>query len=394
MERDANCSSFHVIEPAQEQRKISLPLLWLASEIRPAIRMITKQMFAVFLVLASLAFPLCAEKMDDYVAAQMGQRRIPGVALAIIHDGKTIKAQGYGMANLELSVPVTMATVFEIGSLTKQFTAACIMLLVQEDKLRLDDSIGRFLDVPESWKMITVRHLLAHTSGIKTYTDLPGFEVLRHLKPQEFIEKISAFPLAFAPGEAFAYCNSGYNLLGFIIEKVSGQSYWDYLSARILIPLGMTSTRSRDQKAIIAHRAAGYEIGKEKLVNRDSDLTEVFSAGAMVSTVSDLVNWDAALDSEALLRRSSREQMWTPFKLNSGKPSLYGFGWRVDEYNARKNIGHGGSTSGFSASLQRFPEQKVTLIVLCNSGEHNVATILARGLADLYFARPGPAHRP
>jgi CubicO group peptidase (beta-lactamase class C family) len=325
--------------------------------------------------------------VDDYLTAQIERHHIPGLSLAVVRDGNTIKAQGYGLASLEVRVAVTPETVFEIGSLTKQFTAACVLMLVEEGKLALDDSISKYLEVPELWKAITVRHLLTHTSGIKTYTTLTGFEASRHLTAKEFIDQLAAHPLASAPGETFAYCNSGYNLLGFIIEKVSGESYWNFLSARILKPLGMTSTQSRDQKTIILNRAAGYEKEKETLINRDPGLTDVFSAGAIVSTVLDLVKWNAALDSDKLLKLASRDQMWTPFKLNGGKKSSYGFGWRVDDSKGRKNIGHSGSTSGFSASLQRFPDDKLTLIVLCNSGEPNIATTLARGIAEIYFER-------
>jgi len=342
----------------------------------------------LILFLASLAMPALADKVDDYLAAEMQGRHLPGLALAVIRNGKTIKTKAYGLANLELGVRATPETVFEIGSLTKQFTAACVMMLVDEKKLGLDDPIGKHFDVPESWKPITVRHLLTHTSGIKNYTGLPGFEFSRQLKAKDFIGKLSEHPLASHPGSAFAYCNSGYNLLGFIIEKVTGESYWQFLSRRILRPLGMTSARSRDQKAIILNRASGYEKEREQLFNRDSDLTDVFSAGALVSTVLDLAKWNAALDSDKLLNRSTREQLWTPFKLNNGQLSTYGFGWRVDDYKGKKNIGHSGSTAGFSASLQRFPDDKLAIIVLCNSGEQNIATILARGVADVYFSKP------
>jgi len=338
------------------------------------------------LVLVTLVWPLRADPVDEYLEGQMRQHELPGLALGVVRDAKTVKLQGYGLANLEWRIPATPETVFEIGSLTKQFTAACIMMLVEEGKIDLDESLGKYLEVPEAWKAITIRHLLSHTSGIKTYNNLPGFEASRHLSAPEFITKISAFPLAFPPGETFAYCNTGYNLLGFVIEKVSGQSYWEFLSARIFKPLGMNSTRSREQKTIIANRAVGYEKESNHLVNRDPELTDVFSAGAIVSTVPDLIKWNAVLDSTNLLKFSSRQQMWTAFKLNSGKLSSYGFGWRVEDSKGRKNIGHSGSTSGFSASLQRFPNDKLTVIILCNSGEQNIATILARGIADLYFS--------
>jgi D-alanyl-D-alanine carboxypeptidase len=342
----------------------------------------------LFLAWLALPLPSPADKVDDYLAAEMQGRNIPGLAMAVIRNGKTIKTKGYGLANVELSVRATPETVFEIGSLTKQFTAVCVMMLVDERKLGLDDPISKHLEVPPSWKPITVRHLLTHTSGIKNYTGLPGFESSRHLKAKEFTDKLSEYPLASPPGSTFAYCNSGYNLLGFIIEKVTGESYWLFLSHRILNPLGMASTRSRDQKSIILNRAAGYEKEKDQLINRDSELTDVFSAGALVSTVLDLAKWNAALDTDKLINRSTRERLWTPFRLTNGQLSSYGFGWRVDDYKGKHNIGHSGSTSGFSASLQRFPDDKLAIIVLCNSGEQNIATTLARGVADAYFSKP------
>src|SRR4051794_30742506 len=149
-----------------------------------------------------------ADNVDEYLAAQMQRRQIPGLALAVIRDGKPIKTRGYGLANLELRVPATPETVFEIGSITKQFTATCVMMLVEEGKVGLDDSIRKYLEAPEAWKAITVRHLLAHSSGIKTYNNLPGFEASRHLQAKEFMEQIAVHPLAFPPGEAFAYCNT------------------------------------------------------------------------------------------------------------------------------------------------------------------------------------------
>jgi len=328
-----------------------------------------------------------ADQVDEFLAAQMQRSQIPGIAVAVITDGQVVKTRGYGVANLEWRVAVTPETVFETGSLTKQFTAVCVMMLVEQGRVRLDDSITKYLEAPAEWRAITVRHLLTHTSGLKNYNGLAGFEASKHLDANAFIQKIAAYPLAFAPGESFAYCNTGYNLLGFIIEKASGQTYWEFLSEHVLRPLGMTQTQSRDQKTIILNRASGYEKEGERLINRDSDLTDVFSAGAMVSTIVDMARWNAAVDSRKLLQAGSWDQIWTAYKLNNGKLSSYGFGWRLEDYKGRKNIGHSGSTSGFSASLQRFPSDKLAVIVLCNSGEQNIATVLARGIADIYLFR-------
>ncbi len=318
----------------------------------------------------------------------MKQHEIPGITLAIIQNGKKIKADGYGFANLEHKVPATKDTVFEIGSVTKQFTAAGIMLLVQDGKLSVDDKISTHLkDTPPFWSKITVRQLLTHTSGIKSYTGLPGFELTEHLTQAQFIEKIGAFPLEFQPGDKWDYCNTAYNLLGFIIENVSGKNYWDFMGERIFGPLGMNSTTNREPSILIPNRADGYEKNKSgKLVNRDYDLTDIFSAGAIVSTVGDMAKWDAALNTGEILSAASKNEMWTATKLNKGATKLYGFAWYVEPLDGHKNIGHSGSTSGFSASFQRFPDDKLSIIVLCNSIESGIATTLAKQIAKMYFA--------
>ena len=191
----------------------------------------------------------------------------------------------------------------------------------------------------------------------------------------------------FPPGEQFSYCNTGYNLLGDIIENVSGGKYWDFLTEKILGPLGMSATTNREPSRILKLRAAGYDLDKTNgLVNRDVDYTDLFSAGEIVSTIGDLMKWDAALDTEKILKNSSKEQMWTSGKLNSGKSIGYGFGWFVAPLNGHKNIGHSGSTSGFSASNQRFPDDGLEIVVLCNSGEEGVANNLAKLVAGIYLA--------
>ncbi len=326
-----------------------------------------------------------ADRVDHYLKTQMKEHRIPGVALKIIRNGKPIKTAAYGLANLELNVPARPETVFEIGSITKQFTAAGILLLAQEGKLSVDDKISNYLkDTPAAWANVTIRHLLTHTSGIKSYTGLDGFQVWRHLTQQQFIQAIGRQPMEFAPGDSWKYCNTGYNLLGHIIENVSATTYWNFMSERIFQPLGMHATTNRLPSLVIPNRAAGYEQTNRVWMNRDSDLTEVFSAGAIASTVGDLAKWNAALDGERLLTAASKAQMWTPVTLNSGTNKTYGFGWNVVTTEGHKNIGHGGSTSGFSASIQRFPDDHLAVIVLTNTDEE-IATILARKIATFFF---------
>jgi CubicO group peptidase (beta-lactamase class C family) len=331
-----------------------------------------------------------ADQVDNYLRSQMQQHRIPGLTLKIVRHGQTIKTAAYGQANLELNVPAKPETVFEIGSITKQFTAAGILLLAQEGKLSVDDRISKHLKgTPAAWANVTIRHLLTHTSGMKNYTTLDGYEVRQHLTQAQFIHLIGQEPMEFQPGDSWKYCNTGFNLLGYIIENVSGQNYWDFLSQRIFQPLGMTATTNRLPSLIIPNRAAGYEQTNRMWINRNYDLTEVFSAGAIVSTVGDLAKWNAALETDRLLNAASKEQMWTPAKLNDGTPQKYGFGWFLDTVEGHKNIGHGGLTAGFSASIQRFPDDGLAVIILTNTDEE-IATILAKKVATFFFRPLAP----
>ncbi len=327
-----------------------------------------------------------ADRVDDLLKGEMSKHQIAGLALTVVKNGRTIKSECYGTANLEWNVPVTKETVFEIGSMTKQFTAACILMLAEEGKLSLDDKISQNLkNTPPAWSNITVRHLLTHTSGIKNYTVLDGFELSKHLTQAQFIEKMGSYPLDFQPGDSWVYCNSGYNLLGFIVENASGKSYWDFLRERIFQPLQMTSSQSRIPGILVPHRAAGYELKDGTHINRDYDLTDLFSAGAIISTITDIAKWNAALDGDKLLKASSKELWWTPAKLNDGKTKGYGFGWVLDPLDGHKNIGHGGATSGFSSTIQRFPDDKLSVIILTNADETGVASKLAKEVAALYF---------
>ncbi|MGA2176808.1 MAG: serine hydrolase domain-containing protein [Verrucomicrobiota bacterium] len=345
-------------------------------------------LLAALMALCSVP-PARADAVDDLVQREMRRHPIPGLALEIIQNGKPVKTSAYGLANLEWQTAVTPDTVFEIGSITKQFTAAGILLLAQEGRLSVDDKISRHLkDTPESWTNITLRHLLTHTSGIKNYTALEGFELTRRLTQAQFIRKIGGYPLDFPPGEKWSYCNSGFNLLGYVIENVSGRNYWAFMRQRIFGPLGMSSTTNRDPRSVIPRRASGYETNRAgQYINRDYDLTDVFSAGEIVSTVGDLAKWNAALDAQKLLAPATEQLMWTPVRLSNGRTHPYGFGWFLDPLQGHENIGHSGSTSGFSASIQRFPKDGLAVIVLTNSDETGVATKVAKDIALIYLGK-------
>lgn len=344
--------------------------------------------FSSVFIIAFLFFTISvrADEIDNYVRAQMAERHTPGAAIAVTRNGQIIKTEGYGLANVELNVPATKETVFEIGSVSKQITAAAIMLLVEDGKINVDEKISKYLpNTPESWGKVTVRNLLNHTSGIKSYSSLSGFELSKRLKRDDFIKALSSYPLEFEPGERYNYSNSGYSLLGFIIESAAQKSYWEFVGERIFKPLGMSKTADRDPQFIVPNRADGYEWENGKLVGRDYDLTDLFSAGAIVSTVGDLAKWDAALRGDTFLKKESKAQIWTPVRFNSGELYPYGFGWNVTEFRGHKLISHSGQTAGFGANISRYVDDNISVIVLTNLGEQGMGTVIARGIAKIYI---------
>jgi CubicO group peptidase (beta-lactamase class C family) len=317
------------------------------------------------------------DQIDDYIQIEMKKRQIPGLALVVIRDGEVIKMKGYGFANLEHDVPVTPDTVFELASVTKQFTAAAVMVLVEESKIRVEDPIGRYLpNSPEHWKDITARHLLTHTAGLPNLEN--GFQALRKGGPRlnytttQLFNAAKSDPMSFAPGERWQYSDVGYFLLGMIIEKVSGQRYRNFLASRFFEPSGMASTSVLDQWVVLKNRAAGYTLRNGQIVNiRRIIQVELPSHYGIFSTVRDLVKWDNALATGKVLKQSSLEQMWTPVKLNSGGSFPYGFGWEMDERRGHRMITHTGITG---TEYTRFPDDKLTVIVLTNLGRHIGAT--------------------
>lgn len=346
----------------------------------------TSVLYAVLCAVLLFVSAARADQVDDYVKAQMSEKHVPGAAIAVVKNGRVVKMQGYGLANVELNVPVTKDTVFEIGSVSKQMTAAAIMLLVEDGKINLDEKISKYLpNTPESWKNVSVRHLLTHTSGIKSYTGLSGFALSERMTRDDFIKKIAAEPLDFPTGERYTYSNSGYSLLGYIIESASGKNYWVFMRERIFAPLGMTATFDRDPQFIVPNRADGYEWANGRLVGRDYELTDLFAAGAIVSTIEDLTRWEAGMAGDKFLKAESKAQMWTPLTFNNGEHFGYGFGWNVTDFRAHKLISHGGQTAGFAANVSRYVNDNTTVIVLTNSGEQGLGGAIARGIAKIYI---------
>ncbi len=333
--------------------------------------------------------------IDSYIETQMRNLHIPGISLAVVRSGRIIKTKGYGLANIEANSAATPKTVYEIGSMTKQFTATAVMMLVEEGKVKLDDKITKYFpDMPQAWNRITVRHLLSHTSGIQNHVAVPGY--LNRFKTnlsfettptrEEILKEFFKLPSEFEPGETWAYDNTGYYLLGFVIEKASGKSYYQFLDERIFKPLGMNATRNTDTRPIVPNRASGYEWVNDKFENRPPLLpTIAFSAGTILSTVEDMAKLDAALYTEKLLKKSSLEQMWTPAEINDGALASfdYGFGWFIDNYHGHRILQHAGGTPGFSSVIYRFTDDKLTIIVLSNHSDRFLDQI-AIDIAGIY----------
>jgi len=349
----------------------------------------------LLIVLLAPVAQICAQdgttsRVDDYMKAEMQRQRIPGASLAVVKDGQIILAKGYGLANVEHQVAVKPETIFQSGSMGKQFTATAVMMLVEDGKLNLSDPITKyFTDAPDAWKNITVRHLLTHTAGT---TDYPrDFDFRRDYTEDELLKRAEAIPMAFQPGDKWSYSNLGYVLLGVLIHKVSGQFYGDFLQEHVFKPLGMTTARIISEADIVPNRAAGYRLVKGELKNQDwvSPTLNTTADGGLYLTVYDMAKWDAALYTEKLLRRSSLEQMWTPVKLNDGKTSQYGFGWSLGEVRGHRIIEHGGAWQGFKSHIARYVDDKLTVIVFANLIQANPGRI-AHGVAAIFNSELAP----
>ena len=334
----------------------------------------------------------------DRIFAEAYPAAGPGAAVIVVRDGKTVLRKGYGLANVELSVPIAPEMVFRIGSVTKQFTAAAILKLVEAGKLSLSDEIGRFLpDYPTRGKRITVEQLLNHTSGIRSLTGMPAWpsHTREDWTPAQLIAFFQNEPLDFEPGTGWKYNNSGYLLLGAIIEKVSGKTYEDFLAETIFRPLGMERTRYGSDGPLIAGRVVGYQRTPGGIVNAPYlSMTLPFSAGSLVSTVDDLARWQAALDKDELLSAESRRRMWTPVTLPDGRATRYGFGWGIWSYEGHAVVEHGGSINGFVSANMRWPDDRIYVAVLSNAtGPGRDPRMLALRAASLAAGIPADGRK-
>jgi CubicO group peptidase (beta-lactamase class C family) len=327
------------------------------------------------------------DAVDSYVQTEMQRQHIPGLSLLVARDGKIVLAQGYGLANVELQVPVKPETVFQSGSVGKQFTATAVMMLVEEGKIDLDDPITKyFKDAPAVWQRVTVRELLSHTAGFADYPK--NFDFRRDYTEAQLLKIVEGIPLAFPPGTKWSYSNLGYLTLGILIHRVTGEFYGDFLQQRIFQPLGMSSTRIISEADIVCNRAAGYRLVKGELKNQEwvSPTLNTTADGALYFSILDLAKWDTALYTEKLLNRSSLDQMWTVARLKNGHPNAgdYGFGWSILRKNGHKVLDHGGAWQGFKSHISRYIDDKLTVVVLANLEQADPG-ILADHVAQIYF---------
>jgi CubicO group peptidase (beta-lactamase class C family) len=326
------------------------------------------------------------QSMSDAIEHRVSGAEFTGAVL--VSRGSTILVnKGYGSANLEWQMPNSPATRFRVASLTKQFTAAAIMLLEQRGMLRIEDPVSKYLpDAPAAWRSITVFNLLTHTSGIPDLTTFPDFaeRVTQRTTPEQLVGSFRDKPLDFPPGTDFRYSNSGYILLGYILEKVSGQSYADFIQKNIFVPLGMKSSGYDSNAAIVPMRAQGYAQRAGGVAIADYlDMTVPFSAGGLYSTTRDLLRWEHGLFDGQLLSPSSLARMTTPFKKD------YAFGIAVDtDTNGNKVVWHGGAIDGFTVFMAYVPAEKFAVVVLANIEGAPAKAIAADILAIAGYAVP------
>ena len=305
---------------------------------------------------------------------EMAKPDEPGVAVLVSRNGKVLFSKGYGLANLPDKLPVTSDTKFRIGSVTKQFTAAAILKLQEEGKLKVTDKLNKFISDYPRGDEVTLHHLLTHTSGITSYTSKPDFyesvtKPIKPIKPEDLIASFKQDKFDFDPGEKWSYNNSGYFLLGYIVKKVSGKSYGDYLTESFFKPLGMNSTGLHAAKLDLKTEAKGYSYGDGKFDDAlNWDMSRAGGAGAIYSTVGDLHLWNEGIFGGKLLKQESLDAAFTKAETNDGDSSAgYGYGWMMTEQRGLKTISHNGGLHGFVSNLTRFPDQQLTIAVLHNA---------------------------
>ena len=333
------------------------------------------------------------DSVDTYITREMQRQHIPGMSVAILRGDSLLLGRGYGLANVELGVPATDSTIYQSGSVGKQFTAAAVAMLVQRGRLRLEDRIVKWF--PEGagvWDSVTVQHLLTHTSGVAEYTD-STFDYRKDYTEDQLVRFAAARPMDFSPGVRWAYSNTGYLLLGVLIHRVTGRFYGEILRDLIFAPLGMRSTRIISEADIVPNRAAGYQLVKGKLKNQDwvAPSLNTTADGSLYSSIQDLAKWAVSLNQERIPDGGVLRGVWSPVRLNDGGLYPYGFGWELSGQRGHRRIGHTGSWQGFKTAIHRYPEFKLTVVALANLAQAQPGAI-AEGIAGILEPALRPPH--
>lgn len=332
------------------------------------------------------------ERRVDAMMEEYARAGAPGASLLVVRGGRVAYARGYGLAEVETRTPVTPRTNFRLASLSKQFTATAVMLLVADGKLRFDDSLSALLpDLPAFARGVTVRQLLTHTAGLPDYEDfVPDSQSAQvHDRDVPALIGRAAGP-RFAPGTRYAYSNTGYVLLALVVERASGQRFAEFLRRRIFAPLGMTGTVALEAgRTVVPHRAFGYTVDSAGAVGRtdQSNTSATLGDGGIYSSAADLARWDRALERHTLVSADAQRLAWTPPALPGGAPTAYGFGWFVTDDRGTTRLIHHGESRGFTNAIVRYPERRLTVVVLTNR-TGGAPWDIAQRVAELYLARP------
>lgn len=308
-------------------------------------------------------------KIDEIITTEFKDTNGPGGVFMVAKDGKPIYKKAFGKSNIELDVTMKTDDVFQLGSMIKQFTAIAILMLQQEGKLNTKDAISKYLPDYPSGNKITIHHLLTHTSGIKDFTKMKSLPDIaqKEMTPEMMVDFFKNEPVDFLPGEKFEYNNSGYVLLGYIIELVSGETYEDFINHHIFQKAGMTHSRYASDRAIIKNRAYGYQMKESGYVNKTIiNFSVPFSSGSLMSTLDDMLKWQNALNQHLLLNDENTQKAFTNYKLNNGEEIMYGYGWHLKNINGVATREHGGSIFGFKTMGVYIPDEDIYVLGLSN----------------------------
>jgi CubicO group peptidase (beta-lactamase class C family) len=355
----------------------------------------TSYILILLLGLSTISYAQKLEKQFDEMLSEQYLPMEPGATALVAIDGKIIYHKAFGMANLELDVKMEPDMVLEIGSITKQFTSVAILMLMEQGKLNLDDDITKFIeDYPTHGHHISIHHLLTHTSGIKSYTSMESWPSVwrKDFEPKELIDFFKNEPMDFSPGEEWRYNNSAYFILGYIIEKASGQTYEQFIETNIFKPLGMQSSLYGSNSEIIKKRAYGYQKNEEYVNAEYLSLSQPYAAGSLMSTVKDLFIWNRAIRSNKLVKKESIELAFTNYKLNNGEKINYGYGWFMNEIDGSLTIEHAGGIFGYVTNSIYIPNEDVFVAVFSNC-DCNGPSVVSTKMAAIAIGKPYPEEK-